>query len=70
MFGQIKGKVEWKVGGEKEKWKRKMMQRRKEKEEGGGEREGERRRKEKSGAEAHGLEKVQVLRGLIRCGRW
>jgi hypothetical protein len=29
-----------------------------------------RRKKEKSGAEAHGLEKLQVLRGLINCGRW
>jgi hypothetical protein len=24
----------------------------------------------KSRAEAHGLEKLQVLRGLISCGRW
>lgn len=46
MFGQIKGKVEWKVGREKEKWKRKMMQRRKEKEEGG---RRKRRRKKKEG---------------------
>jgi hypothetical protein len=33
----------------------------------------QRRRKtkmKKSGAEAHGLEKQQVLRGLISCGRW
>jgi hypothetical protein len=29
-----------------------------------------RRKKEKSRAEAHGLEKLQVLRGLISCGRW
>jgi hypothetical protein len=29
-----------------------------------------RRRKEKSGAEAQGLEKQQVLRGLLNCGRW
>jgi hypothetical protein len=28
------------------------------------------RKKEKSGAEAHGLEKLQVLRGLISCGTW
>lgn len=46
MFGQIKWKVEWKVGREKEKWKRKMMQRRKEKEEGG---RRKRRRKKKEG---------------------
>ena len=26
--------------------------------------------KKKSGVEAHGLEKPQVLRGLINCGRW
>jgi hypothetical protein len=38
------------------KWKRKMVQRR--------------RKKKKSEAEAQGLEKPQVLRGLIRCGRW
>jgi hypothetical protein len=58
MIGQIKGKVEQKVRGreEGEKWKRERSQRR--------------RRKEKSRAEAHGLEKLQVLRGLINCGRW
>jgi hypothetical protein len=28
------------------------------------------RRKKKSRAEAHGLEKPQVIKGLIRCGRW
>ena len=51
MIGQIKGKVEQKVGGRRRrKWKTKRMQR---------------RRKEKSRAEAHGLEKPQVLRGLI-----
>jgi hypothetical protein len=33
-------------------------------------REMQRRRKKKSRAKAHGLEKLQVLRGLIRCGRW
>jgi hypothetical protein len=52
MIGQIKGKVEWKVGERRRKWKRERTQRR-------------RRRKEKSRAEAHGLEKPQVLRGLI-----
>ena len=25
---------------------------------------------EKSREEAHGLEKLQVLRGLLNCGRW
>jgi hypothetical protein len=30
MFGQIKGKVEWKVG-ERRKWKRERMQRRRKK---------------------------------------
>ena len=29
----------------------------------------QRRRKKKSSAEVHGLEKLQVLRGL-KCGRW
>jgi hypothetical protein len=29
-----------------------------------------RRRKKKSGAEAHDLEKPQVLKGLISCERW
>jgi hypothetical protein len=29
-----------------------------------------RRKMKKSGAEAHGLEKPQVLRGLISCERW
>ena len=52
MIGQIKGKVEQKVGERRRrKWKRERMQRR--------------RKKKKSGAEAHGLEKLQVLRGLI-----
>jgi hypothetical protein len=37
------------------KWKRERMQM---------------RRKKKSGAEVHGLEKPQVLRVLIECGRW
>jgi hypothetical protein len=50
-------KERWNRGGEKknEKMKREKTQR---------------RRKKKSGAGAHGLEKLQVLRGLIRCGRW
>jgi hypothetical protein len=56
MIGQIKGKVEWKVRERRRKWKREDMQRR--------------RKKEKSRVEAHGLEKLQVLRGLISCGRW
>ena len=57
MIGQIKGKVEWKVGERRRrKWKRERTQRR--------------RKKKKSRAEAHGLEKLQVLRGLISCGRW
>ena len=53
MIGQIKGKVEQKVRGERRrrKWKRERRKRR--------------RKKKKSGAEAHGLEKLQVLRGLI-----
>ena len=51
MIGQIKGKVEQKVRKRRRKWKRERMQRR--------------RRKKKSRAEAHGLEKLQVLRGLI-----
>jgi hypothetical protein len=53
MIGQIKGKVE-----------RKVRRRKKEKMEDG-ERIQKRRKKKKSGAEAHGLEKPQVLRGLI-----
>ena len=57
MIGQIKGKVEWKVRERRRrKWKRERMQRR--------------RKTKKSRAEAHGLEKLQVLRGLISCGRW
>jgi hypothetical protein len=42
--------VEQKVGERRRKWKRERMQRRK---------------KKKSRAEAHGLENLQVLRGLI-----
>ena len=42
--------MEWKVGREKEKWERERTQS---------------RRKKKSRAEAHGLEKLQVIRGLI-----
>jgi hypothetical protein len=59
MIGQIKGKVEQKVGGERgrRKWKGERTERR-------------RRKKEKSRAEACGLVKLQVLRGLISCGRW
>ena len=56
MIGQIKGKVEQKVRERRRrKFERERMQR---------------RRKKKSRAEAHGLEKPQVLRGLISCGRW
>jgi hypothetical protein len=53
MNGQIKGKVEQKLGRERRrrKWKRERTQRR--------------RKKRKSSAEAHGLERLQVLRGLI-----
>jgi hypothetical protein len=47
------------VKGEREK-KEKMKEREEQK----------RRKKEKIGAEAHGLEKLQVLRDLISCGRW
>jgi hypothetical protein len=52
MIGQIKGKVEQKVGvgRRSRKRKRERMQR---------------RRKKKSGAEGYGLEKPKVLRGLI-----
>ena len=47
MIGQIKGKVEQKVGERRRgKWKRERMQRRK---------------KEKIRAEAHDLDKLQVL---------
>jgi hypothetical protein len=52
MTGQIKGKVKLKVRERRRrKWKRERTQRR-------------RRKKNKSRAEAHGLEKLQVLRGL------
>ena len=51
MIGQIKGKVDLKVEEGRRKWKRERTQRR--------------RKKKTSGAEAHGLEKQQVLRGLI-----
>ena len=50
MIGQIKGMWSRRLG-EKTKWKREKAQRR--------------RKKKKSRAEAHGLEKLQVLRGLI-----
>jgi hypothetical protein len=45
--------VEWKIRRRRRKWKREKMQRRR------------RRKKKKSRAEAHGLEKPQVIRGLI-----
>jgi hypothetical protein len=52
MIGQIKGKVKQKVGERRRrKWERERIQRR--------------RRKKKSRVEAHGLEKLQVLRDLI-----
>jgi hypothetical protein len=55
MIGQIKGEVEQKMGKiRRRKWKRERIQ----------------RRTKKSGAETHDLEKQQVLRGLISCGRW
>ena len=57
MIGQIKGKVEQEVRERRRrKWKKERMQRR--------------RKKEKSGAEAHGLEKLQVLRVLTSSERW
>jgi hypothetical protein len=60
MIGQIKGKVEWKVGKRRRrKLKRERTLRRR-----------RRKKKKKSRAEVHGLEKPQVLRGLISCGRW
>ena len=53
MIWQIKGKVKLKMRERgRRKWKRERMQRR-------------RKKKKKSGAEARGLEKPQVLRGLI-----
>ena len=54
MIGQVKGKVEQRGGSRRRKWKRERTQ----------------RRKEKSGAEAHGLEKLQVLRGPISSESW
>ena len=52
MIGQIKGRWSRRWGeGRRRKWKRERTQRR--------------RRRKKSGAEANGLEKPQVLRGLI-----
>ena len=45
--------MEWKIRRRRRKWKREKMQRRR------------RRKKKKSRAEAHGLEKPQVIRGLI-----
>ena len=56
MIGQIKGKVEQRGGSRRRKWKRERTHRR--------------RKKEKSGAEAHGLEKLQVLRGPISSESW
>ena len=51
MIGQIKGRWSRRWGERRRrKWKRERTQR---------------RRKKKSRAEAHGLEKLQVLRGLI-----
>ena len=51
MIGQIKRKLEQKVRERRRRKGREKMQRR--------------RKKKKSRAEAHGLEKPQVLRGLI-----
>jgi hypothetical protein len=56
MIRQIKGKVEQKGGREKKEKVEERMQRR--------------RKTKKSRAEAHGLEKPQVLRRLVSCGRW
>ena len=50
MIGQVKGKLEWKVG-ERRRRKRKREETQSS------------RRKKKSRAEAHGLEKLQFLRG-------
>jgi hypothetical protein len=47
---------EWKVRERRRKWKRERTQKW--------------RKKKKSRAEAHGLEKPQVLRGHKSCGRW
>jgi hypothetical protein len=52
MIGQIKGTWSGRLGERRRKWERERTQR---------------RRKKKSGAEAHGLEKLQVLRVW---GRW
>jgi hypothetical protein len=58
MFGQIKGKPEFKVKG------------REEGENGRGRGLRGRGRQKKTGAEGHGLQNPQVLRSLISCGRW
>ena len=55
MIGQVKGKVEQRGGSRRRKWKRERTHRRK---------------KEKSGAEAHGVEKLQVRRVLTSSERW
>lgn len=47
--------MEQKENRRRRNWKRERMQR---------------RRNKKSGTEAHGPEKPQVLRGLISCRRW
>jgi hypothetical protein len=49
MIGQIKGKVEQKVGGRRRKWKRERTQR---------------RRKKKKSEEAHGPEKPLSSKGV------
>ena len=59
MIGQIKREGGAEGGREK-----------KEKMEEGEDAEEEEEEEKWSGAEAHGLEKPQVLRGLISCGRW
>ena len=57
MIGQIKGRWNRRLGERRRrKWKRERMQRW--------------RKTKKSRAEAHRLGKLQVLRGLISCGRW
>ena len=54
MIGQKKGRWNRRWGERRRrKWKRERMQ----------------RRRKKSRAEAQGLEKLQVLRGLVRWGR-
>jgi hypothetical protein len=54
------------IGQIKERWRRRWRERRKWKRE----RMKRRRKNKKSRAEEHELEKPQVLRDFISCGRW